>query len=50
MSLIDFFFSIYCISRKNDVANFLDPFDDWKVPESQNMQKQGNLLRSVKTK
>jgi hypothetical protein len=45
------FFSRSSISQKNDVAKSLVPFDVRKVSESQKkMQKQGNLLRSVKTK
>jgi hypothetical protein len=48
---IDFlFFSSSCISRKNDVAKSLGPFDIRMILESQKMQKQENLLHSVKTK
>jgi hypothetical protein len=35
----DFFFSLYYISPKNDVAENFGPFGIRKVPESQSMQK-----------
>jgi hypothetical protein len=34
-SPVDFFFSRFSISRKNDVAKSLGPFDVWKVLETQ---------------
>jgi hypothetical protein len=36
--------------KKNNMAKSLGPFDIRKVPESKKHAKQGNLLRSVKTK
>jgi hypothetical protein len=48
---IEFFFSCSSISRKDDMAKILGPFDVWKVPKSQKHAKTNkNLLRSVKTK
>jgi hypothetical protein len=48
-SPVDFFFSISRVFQKNDVAENLGPFDIRKgLRKSKNMQKQGNLFRSVK--
>jgi hypothetical protein len=37
---VDFFFSRSFVSQKNDVAKRLGTLDVWKVPETQNTQKQ----------
>jgi hypothetical protein len=43
-SPIDFFNSRSSISQKNDMPKRMGPFDIRKVPKSQNMEKQENLL------
>jgi hypothetical protein len=48
---VDFFFSRYSKSQKNNVEKRLGPFDIRKVPDSKKTcKKQENLLHSVKTK
>jgi hypothetical protein len=47
---IDFFFSWSSIPRKNDVANFLVRLTFGRSMKVKNLQKQENLLCSVKTK
>jgi hypothetical protein len=48
--IVYFLFSWSSISQKNDVAQSIGPFGVRKVPKSQNMQKQENQIRNVKTK
>jgi hypothetical protein len=48
-SPIEFFFSGSCVSQENDVANSLGLSDAERSIKLKNMQKQGNLLHSVKT-
>jgi hypothetical protein len=48
--IVYYLFSWSSISQKNDVAKSIGPFGVWKAPKSQNMQKQENQIRNVKTK